>query len=86
MSAMDHLGKRLAFMQLGPDAQARIRDVGDALDTSIPGALDAFYAQLRAFPETKAFFSNEQHIESAKQRQGKHWSGMKPARIRLTSL
>ena len=44
-------------MQLGPDAQARIRDVGDALGASVPGALDAFYAQLRAFPETKAFFN-----------------------------
>lgn len=76
MSALDHLGKRLAFMQLGPEAQARIRDVGDALGPSIPAALDAFYAQLRAFPETKAFFSNEQHIEGAKQRQARHWGGI----------
>lgn len=63
-------------MQLGPEAQARIRDVGDALNASVPGALDTFYAQLRAFPETKAFFSSEQHIDSAKQRQNKHWSGI----------
>ncbi|WP_449254518.1 methyl-accepting chemotaxis protein [Bosea sp. (in: a-proteobacteria)] len=76
MSASDQLSKRLAFMQLGPEAQARIRDVGDALNASVPGALDTFYAQLRAFPETKAFFSSEQHIDSAKQRQNKHWSGI----------
>ena len=76
MSELDHLAKRLAFMQLGPEAQGRIRDVGDALGASVPGALDAFYAQLRAFPETKAFFSSEQHIEGAKQRQARHWGGI----------
>ncbi|MCO5089679.1 globin-coupled sensor protein [Bosea sp. (in: a-proteobacteria)] len=73
MSAGDHLARRLAFMQLGPEAQARIRDVNDALSTAIPEALDAFYTQLRGFPETMAFFGSEQHLDSAKQRQGKHW-------------
>jgi len=76
MSASDHLAKRLAFMQLGPEAQAHIRSAGEALGKSIPDALDAFYAQLRAFPETKAFFSSEQHVEAAKQRQARHWSGI----------
>ncbi len=63
-------------MQFGPEAQAHIRSAGEALGKSIPDALDAFYAQLRAFPETKAFFSSEQHVEAAKQRQARHWSGI----------
>ena len=76
MSASDHLARRLAFIGLDSAAQGRIRNVGDALGAAIPDALDAFYGQMRQFPETRAFFGSEQHIENAKQRQLQHWSGI----------
>ena len=76
MSAPDHLARRLAFIGLDDAAQAHIRNAREALGAAVPGALDTFYARLREFPETRSFFSSEQHIEKAKQRQRQHWNGI----------
>lgn len=71
--ASDQLAARLEFIGLDAKAQSRIRDVSEPLQAAIPAALDAFYARLRNWPETKTFFSSEQHIEGAKKRQSGHW-------------
>ncbi|QEL24202.1 globin-coupled sensor protein [Bosea sp. F3-2] len=81
MSAPDHLARRLAFIGLDSTAQGHIRNVRETLATAIPGALDAFYDQVRAFPETRSFFSSEEHIEAAKQRQVQHWGGIASGRF-----
>ncbi|MFJ5369773.1 methyl-accepting chemotaxis protein, partial [Bosea sp. CER48] len=57
-------------------ANSHIRNVHEALSAAIPGALDAFYDQVRAFPETRSFFGSDAHIEAAKQRQKQHWGGI----------
>lgn len=73
MTSSDHLNSRLAFMQLDTPARDRINGLHDDIVRALPGALDAFYAQLRKSPETQRFFSSEKHIDSAKQRQSTHW-------------
>ena len=41
---------------------------------ALPGALDAFYAHLKKFPETEAFFKNPDVMVRAKEGQVRHWS------------
>ncbi|WP_293810554.1 globin-coupled sensor protein [uncultured Bosea sp.] len=73
MTASDDLARRLDFMELGADAQQRIRDVEKTIVEALPGALDAFYAQVKAYPETRAFFGSQSQIDGAKSRQISHW-------------
>ncbi len=81
MASSDHLSARLNFIGLDQKAQSRIRDVREPLQAAIPAALEAFYAQLRSWPETKAFFSSEQQIDGAKNRQNAHWDGIAEAKF-----
>ncbi len=73
MSSSDHLASRLSFMQLDAPARGRIKGMHDDIVASLPGALEAFYAQLRGSPDTQGFFSSEKQIDGAKQRQSSHW-------------
>ena len=73
MTASHDLAQRLDFMKLSADAQQRIRDVEKTIVAALPEALDSFYAQIRAYPETMAFFRDEQQITSAQNRQVLHW-------------
>ncbi|CAH1658371.1 Globin-coupled sensor protein [Hyphomicrobiales bacterium] len=73
MSNSDDLTQRLAFMKLGADERQRIRSVEKVIVDALPGALDAFYAQVKAYPETRAFFGNQAQIDGAKNRQVSHW-------------
>ncbi len=73
MSTDHALNQRLSFMQLDDAARADIRGLQPVIAKAIRPALDAFYAQIRAFPETRAFFSSDAHIESAAGRQQQHW-------------
>ncbi|TCR70416.1 globin-coupled sensor protein [Bosea sp. BK604] len=81
MTKTDDLARRLDFMKLGPDALQRIRAVEPTLREALPGALEAFYAQVRAFPETRAFFNSDAVMESAKKRQLAHWGAIANARL-----
>jgi methyl-accepting chemotaxis protein len=74
MTAQDALQRRLEFLQFDHAATrllekhaARIRDL-------LPGALDAFYEQVRRFPEVRRFFDQESQIQRAKGAQVGHWS------------
>jgi len=70
----DHaLRQRLDFIQLDDAARADLRGLQPVIAKAIRPALDAFYAQVRAFPETRGFFSSDAHIESAAGRQQQHW-------------
>ncbi len=81
MTKSDDLARRLDFMKLGPDALQRLRSVEPTIREALPGALDAFYAQLRAFHETRAFFEGDAHIDSARKRQLGHWGAIASARL-----
>jgi len=73
MQQQDDLQQRLQFMQLDATACKRIAGVQAIISASLPGALDAFYGQMRRVPETAAFFSSDQQMDGAKKRQNLHW-------------
>jgi methyl-accepting chemotaxis protein len=68
-----HIGQRLQFMQVDPADLVAVRDLRPLIREQLPQALDAFYAQVRAFPETRKFFADEARIARAKDRQLSHW-------------
>ncbi|PZU93239.1 MAG: globin-coupled sensor protein [Chelatococcus sp.] len=81
MSVPDHLSKRLAFIQFDKAAESRVRNAHDLLMAALPGALDAFYTQIAAFPETQRFFSGKAQMDGAKSRQLGHWDSIASGRF-----
>ncbi|MFN3674250.1 MAG: protoglobin domain-containing protein, partial [Bosea sp. (in: a-proteobacteria)] len=73
MTKPSSLDQRLSFMQLDAAAKKRITDVRPVITAALPAALDAFYAQMKKVPETARFFSSEQQMDGAKNRQNQHW-------------
>ena len=67
------LDERLRFMKLDQKARAHIASLKPVIMREMSGALDGFYEQVRATPETTAFFKTEAHIASAQNRQLGHW-------------
>ena len=84
MSEDQDLNARLSFMQLDAPGQADIRGVKDTIMNALPGALDRFYAQVQAFPETRGFFSSQSQLSSAKGRQQNHWEAISSGRFDQT--
>lgn len=73
MSSSDALQTRLSFMKLDAPARAHLLSAKAVVMREMPTALNAFYDQVRSFPDTRAFFSGEAHITSAHGRQLRHW-------------
>ena len=76
MVTKDLLQNRLDFMQLDSSAQAAISGAGEVIRKALPGALDHFYAQVRARPETRRMFSDEGRVAGAKAKQIGHWDAI----------
>ncbi len=68
------LNERLNFMRLDGAATEMLRKVRPIIERELPGALDKFYGQVRATPETRKFFSSEAAIGGAKKAQLGHWA------------
>lgn len=73
MSSNYAIEQRSAFMGLDRDAREALRGLRPVIQAEIGSALDAFYAKVRATPETRAFFGDDKHMESASRRQAGHW-------------
>jgi methyl-accepting chemotaxis protein len=65
---------RLGFMGMDSAAIGALQEITTVIDRSIGPALEGFYKQVRATPETMRFFSGEQHIAGAQGRQQGHWN------------
>jgi methyl-accepting chemotaxis protein len=65
--------ERMSFMALDGQACAELKRIRPLIERELPRALEVFYAQVRAYPETLRFFRGEPHIQSAKSRQESHW-------------
>ncbi|MDR3507306.1 MAG: globin-coupled sensor protein [Caulobacteraceae bacterium] len=76
MSQGSSLAGRLAFMKLGAVEQDQIRGAKSLVMAHLPAALDRFYDQVRAFPETSAFFPDPARLAGAKSRQLTHWDSI----------
>ena len=64
---------RIKFMKLDDAARSRIKAIKPLIMKEMPAALDGFYEQVRATPETRAFFKNDGHIDTAHKKQLAHW-------------
>jgi len=73
MSAQNQLDQRMSFMRFDHKDRAALRAAKPIIDAEINGALDSFYAQVRAYPETRRMFSSDAHISNAQGRQSSHW-------------
>jgi len=73
--AEDPLEERVDFMGLGAPSPG-YRAVGDILRQAMPGGLQAFYTRIRAYPETRRFFRDDQHIAAASAAQQAHWDAI----------
>ena len=70
------LDGRLEFMQVTPQTRKALRAAQPLISEKLPGALDHFYAQVRATPETKVHFRDDGHITKAQNAQLRHWQGI----------
>ncbi|MGY6251064.1 protoglobin domain-containing protein [Bosea thiooxidans] len=68
MSQAHALEQRLEFMKLDASARKRIKSVEPQIREALPGALGAFYSQLKGNPETARFFSSQSHIDKRSHR------------------
>ncbi|MBB4199790.1 hypothetical protein CCR94_24065 [Rhodoblastus sphagnicola] len=76
LSHADPLNERLQFIRMDAGASAAILKIKPVIERELPAALDKFYEQVRATPETRRFFSNEGGITRAKTMQLGHWSAI----------
>jgi methyl-accepting chemotaxis protein len=66
---------RLAFIGLDERAKTRLRDLKPLLNGgALSQALTVFYDKVRATPETRKFFADNNHMTAAKGRQESHWN------------
>jgi methyl-accepting chemotaxis protein len=70
------LKERLDFMRLDAATCARLQSVKTIIDRALPVALDTFYAQVQAIPDTRKFFADDSRISGAKKAQLGHWSAI----------
>ena len=84
MSEQKNLQDRLSFIKIDGKAQATLLKAQDTIQKALPGSLDAFYDQIRRFPDVAKFFSNESHISGAKNAQAQHWSHISSGRFDRT--
>jgi methyl-accepting chemotaxis protein len=66
----------MAFMQFDQRDRAALRALKPLIDSEINHALGKFYAQVRAFPETRGKFRDDGHIVGAERAQAGHWRRM----------
>ncbi len=70
------LNERLQFMRMDARTSAALEKLKPVIDRELPLALDTFYDQVRATPDTMRFFDNENRIKGAKRQQLGHWSAI----------
>jgi methyl-accepting chemotaxis protein len=67
------MSARLAFLDIGPDDRAALRDLRPLIAEGLPAVLDAFYQHIRSWPDYRRVFPDEAVIPAAKTRQLEHW-------------
>ncbi|MGA0546811.1 methyl-accepting chemotaxis protein [Brevundimonas sp. VNH65] len=75
------LQERLDFIKIDPEAKAALASAQSVIEGALPAALEAFYDQVRRFPEVSRHFGSEAHISGAKSAQGRHWVNIASGRF-----
>ncbi|MGQ2989612.1 MAG: methyl-accepting chemotaxis protein [Brevundimonas sp.] len=81
MSDTTALQDRLAFIGLDNSAKSILAASQPVIEAALPASLDAFYDQVRRFPDVSRFFSGEGQIGGAKSAQARHWSSIASGRF-----
>jgi methyl-accepting chemotaxis protein len=76
MSGEHDLDQRLRFLKIDEHGRAALRSLKPFLDEELPGALGAFYDQLRLSPDARAQVRDPALIEQARIAQSRHWDGV----------
>ncbi len=77
---------RLNFIGFAEQDRAALRGIRPILNSTIGPALDRFYRQIRANPETGHFFRDDRHVSAAKNSQASHWDVIAQADFSETYL
>ena len=77
----DGLKTRLEFIGFDQHALTTLAGLQPFVARAIDAALDAFYQKVRATPEVRKLFADENHIAAAKKRQESHWATIAAARF-----
>ena len=64
---------RLEFMELDAQCRTQLRGLARVIERDLSKGLDHFYDKVRQTPETRKFFSSEEHMRGAKDAQMDHW-------------
>lgn len=64
---------RLEFLELGPEAQSRLRKVSRLIEKSMGPALEYFYEKIAPHPAFRDMFASGSRVQAAKDRQELHW-------------
>ena len=75
------LDGRLSFIEIDQQDCESLRSLKTVIERELPKGLDRFYEKVRANPETKRFFSSENHMQSAKSAQAGHWDSIANGRF-----
>lgn len=70
------LSERLDFLGLNEEALTALRANQAVIEKALPLALDEFYKIISAWPPMRAFFSNQAHMDMAKNKQIGHWGNI----------
>jgi methyl-accepting chemotaxis protein len=81
MSNDNSLADRLKFIGMDSAATAKLKDMKPVLMAVLPAALDTFYEKIQSEPETRAFFTTDSIVASAKGRQRGHWDMISDGRF-----
>ncbi|AUN33739.1 chemotaxis protein (plasmid) [Niveispirillum cyanobacteriorum] len=65
--------ERLAFVGIDAGVRASLAAVRPQIAAVLPGIIDAFYADLRRWPEMMKMFRNDAALRHARDRQLEHW-------------
>ncbi|MHB8885477.1 MAG: methyl-accepting chemotaxis protein [Methylovirgula sp.] len=68
-----NIEERLQFIKIDEHTKDVIRSLQPFLHQELPAALDVLYNQIRAFPETRRFFSGDAQMSRAHGAQTRHW-------------
>ncbi len=75
-TASKNLSERLKFMGLDDATLSDLEAIRSIIDREMPVGLDRFYDQVRKTPHVLEFFRGDEHINSAKNAQLRHWSAI----------
>lgn len=73
--------RRLAFLEFGPEDEARLAEIREFAHAHVDEIVDAFYAHLMAFEETRRLLGDEQQIARLKRLQREYFLRMTEGRL-----